>query len=146
MLERLAEPVNVGWLNALIELLVPFDFDGKRESSAEVSITKWPQLLAHCQHQERDMDFPDLAVLKQFFHDELNVLNVFLLVENCKKLVTHLRATGLDAATTHLKQEFEVRWNTHVEMLNSIDRNWTEVGNFDVALFAIFPMDLDVDF
>ncbi|KAK3921608.1 Transposable element Hobo transposase [Frankliniella fusca] len=125
--EPLCDPVSVAWLDALIEVIAPFDFDGSREKAAEVSTTRCPQLLAHCTIQESDMAFPEIATLKKFLHDELNVVNVLQLVENCKKLVTYLRTTGLDEATTNLKQEFEVRWNTHVEMLNSVDRNWIEI-------------------
>ncbi|KAK3914485.1 Transposable element Hobo transposase [Frankliniella fusca] len=73
------------------------------------------------------MAFPETATLKQFLQIELNVVKVLHLVENCKKLVTYLRATDFDEATNNLKQEFEVWWNTHVEMLNSVDRNWIEV-------------------
>ncbi|KAE8742247.1 hypothetical protein FOCC_FOCC012218 [Frankliniella occidentalis] len=46
--------------------------------------------------------------MKETLVQELGVLSVVTLVQNCKKLVTYLRNAGLDKNMPHLAQEFEI--------------------------------------
>ena len=117
--------VDKEWLDAVLEFLAPFDFDGSREKSSSVTTQQWHVLLHHCQVNADDMDC--IATMKEALSTELGVLSIVSLVQNCKQLVTFLRTSGLDQTIPGLKREIEIRWNTHVEMLSSIDKNWTAV-------------------
>ncbi|XP_052129964.1 uncharacterized protein LOC113214130 [Frankliniella occidentalis] len=60
--------------------------------------------------------------------EELGMLNIVLPLRKCKKLNNQLRNTGLDKRILGLIQEFEVRWNTDLDLLKSIDNNWIQIN------------------
>lgn len=118
---------DVDELDQLVTFLAPLDYSsGAREKSSSVTMSRWPQLHDHCSEDEKDSTMT--KQLKLNLKNELQVMNIIQLVNKCKKLVTYLKLSGLDTDIDgHLKQEFEVRWNTHVELLTSLDKNWDKV-------------------
>lgn len=120
-------PCGVEEVDDIINFLSILDCKATRETSPTVTVRRWPQLLTHCEETEEDS--AAVKILKKSLRFELEVMKIADLVEKCKKLVTSPKTTNLDVLIDgHLAQEFEVRWNTHVDMLMSIDKNWTQVN------------------
>lgn len=126
-LEKETIQCTVEDIDEILAFLSPLDCKANREASSSVTLRRWPDLVSHCEVQSDDS--ASVVILKQSLREQLAVMEICDLVEKCKKLVTHLKTSGLDNSVgKHLTQEFEVRWNTHVDMLQSVDNNWTRVS------------------
>jgi hypothetical protein len=102
-------PINssVQQLDAILAFLAPLDVKADREKSSSVTVGKWPHLLQHATVTDEDSD--TIRQLKSTLRDELQIMNITVLVDKCKRLVTHLKVSGLDTQINgHLKQESEV--------------------------------------
>ncbi|KAK3923905.1 Transposable element Hobo transposase [Frankliniella fusca] len=113
----LGDLIDSDWLDKIIAVLSPFDHDGTRkEKSPSVGVKTCVDLLAHCEVTEGDI--PCVVAMKEALSTEMGVTSILKLVQNCKQLITYLKTSGLDQThpIPNLRQEFEVRWNTHVDI------------------------------
>lgn len=133
--------IDIEDIDGLLSFLNPLDFDGDREKSSEVTVTNWPVLLEHCQPD--DDDLPMVKDMKMTVVEELHLMELISLIDNCKNLVKFLKQSELiNRQTKSVKQEIEVRWNSITTLLTSIDEVWDEVRYSQAICILYIPIDV----
>jgi hypothetical protein len=77
-----------------------------------------------------DTDIPLVANLKEHWREQFVPLEYAHVHHYSKALVTHVKNSSMNnALQSTLKQEFDVRWNTSLEMFESIYTNYDAVSS-----------------
>ncbi|XP_052125546.1 uncharacterized protein LOC113215437 isoform X2 [Frankliniella occidentalis] len=114
----------------LIRFLGPFDLDGSREKSASVTPSRIPALLHHCALDPDDSGM--MISLKDTARDECTILRALEAIEGCKQVVGYFNKSGLkpwlkQEGCRTTKQEICTRWNSQLEMLESVNDAWDKI-------------------
>jgi len=125
------------FLQELIDFLKPMDLAaGSREDSSTINPKQYSMLLDHFKLLETDSYM--LQSMKMAAVQELLIMKAVVCISDCKEIVAYLNRSGLKKRLDRtVKQEVDTRWNSHRDMLVSLNNEWQKVGHLH-HLPAIF--------
>ncbi|KAK3931918.1 Transposable element Hobo transposase [Frankliniella fusca] len=127
--DELLRALHMGNLHALKEYMQNLEQAVGRVGHASGSA--YPAVLKLSEVQEGDTDFVKELRTHLASNKNIFVPKVLQLKEACSSIVTWMKSTGHNSElTTTLKQQMEVRWNSFLRMLESIQTVYTELQAF----------------
>jgi len=107
--------------------LMPLDLAaGCREQSTTINAKMHATLLKHFEAEECDSFM--IKSMKKAALEELLIMEAVVCINDCKEIVAFLNRSSLKTRLcSTVKQEVETRWNSHRDLLVSLDNEWDKV-------------------
>ncbi|KAK3917303.1 Transposable element Hobo transposase, partial [Frankliniella fusca] len=118
---------NNATIQELIDFLWPFDLDGCRGDSPQMTYSRYEgKIKPHLRESPNDSEM--IGELKNAARRELTAMQVLRTIDKCKEAVAYLKRSGLFTRLPHAaKQEVSTRWNSYFDMLDSMCDQWEEI-------------------